>query len=226
MDHFALVAWTARIMLRALESPPAAKYKPGSITQQTMREIARLSWSEHGPRLAQEFLRKRGVALVIEPHLPRTHLDGAAVLVSGERPVIGLTLRHDRLDNFWFTLMHECAHLSLHLTPEFIVNEEAPEQFIDDLDAGTGGDTREEEADHAAGDALVPEDVWRVSPASMLRSASAVRALAEELNVHPAIVAGRIRRQYNDYRVLGDLVGRGTVRRLFPEVVWPEHIVE
>ena len=30
-------------------------------------------------------------------------------------PVIGLTLRYDRLDNFWFVLLHELGHVFLHL---------------------------------------------------------------------------------------------------------------
>ena len=30
-------------------------------------------------------------------------------------PVAALTLRYDRLDNFWFTLLHELAHIALHM---------------------------------------------------------------------------------------------------------------
>jgi hypothetical protein len=29
--------------------------------------------------------------------------------------IVALTLRHDRLDNFWFTLFHEIGHLKLHI---------------------------------------------------------------------------------------------------------------
>ena len=80
-----------------------------------MREVAQLSVYEDGPRRAQERLAAHGIALVIERHLPRTHLDGAALCLLDGRPVIGLTLRYDRIDNFWFSLMHELAHVSLHL---------------------------------------------------------------------------------------------------------------
>lgn len=41
----------------------------------------------------------------------------------GDRPIVALTLRHDRIDNFWFALLHEVAHVALHLTtkaPAFI----------------------------------------------------------------------------------------------------------
>lgn len=44
-----------------------------------------------------------------------TLLDGAALKDVDGQPIIGMTLRHDRLDNFWFTLLHELAHLWKHV---------------------------------------------------------------------------------------------------------------
>jgi HTH-type transcriptional regulator / antitoxin HigA len=218
VDQYALAAWTARVMRSALEAPLPSAYVPGTVTREFMTEVARLSWFEQGPRLASEFLSKHGISVVIEPHLPQTHLDGAALLVAGERPVIGLTIRHDRLDNFWFCLMHELAHIALHLTPES--EKDAPAQFFDDLDASPGDDVREIEADTAADEALIPEDEWLASPASKVRAPAAVQFLAKKLRIHPAIVAGRIRYRNNDYRIMTELVGQGEVRRLFPEMTW------
>ena len=62
----------------------------------------------------KNILRKIGIVVVIEPHFPKTYLDGATILVNKDNPIIGLTLRFDRLDNYWFTLMHEVAHIALH----------------------------------------------------------------------------------------------------------------
>ena len=62
-----------------------------------------------GPVKARELLASKGVTLIIERHLPGTYLDGAAMLAENGNPVIGLTLRHDRLDNFWFVLFHELS---------------------------------------------------------------------------------------------------------------------
>ena len=64
-----------------------------------LTKVAQLSWSEDGPRLAKELLVKRGISLVIEKHLPKTYLDGVALRLGDGRPVIGLTLRYDRIDN-------------------------------------------------------------------------------------------------------------------------------
>jgi HTH-type transcriptional regulator/antitoxin HigA len=217
MDPYALAAWSGRVATRALASPPLTPYEPGSVDIDFMRDVARLSWSEQGPLLACEFLSTHGIAVVIEPHLPRTHLDGAAILLDVGRPVIGLTLRYDRLDNFWFCLMHELAHLALHLSDP---KENEPSRFFDDLDQGAPHDQRESEADSKAGEALIPEEEWSKSPASQLRTPDAVEHLAKKLRVHPAIVAGRIRHRRGSYRVLSDLVGQGQVRRLFPELRW------
>jgi HTH-type transcriptional regulator/antitoxin HigA len=40
--------------------------------------------------------------------------------------------------------------------------------------------------------------------------------LSHELRIHPAIIAGRLRRETGNYKLLGDLVGQGEVRALFP----------
>lgn len=213
MDKYALAAWTARVMIRAQENPPNVDYKPGTVDLEFMREVAKLSWSERGPLLACEYLRKHGISLIIEPHLPRTYLDGAAIMIELERPVIGLSLRYDRIDNFWFCLMHELAHVSLHLG-------EGITQFYDDLDVDSQDDPREKEADELASEALIPQEAWVKSPARHLRSPEAARHLADRLGIHPAIAAGRMRHEANSYRILNQLVGHGQVRECFPEIDW------
>lgn len=214
MDKHALIAWTARVLIKARSLPMPKPYRPGIVTPEFMREVAQLSWSGQGPLLAHEYLENHGIPLIVERHLSGTHLDGAVILDSADRPVIGLTLRIDRVDNFWFCLMHELAHIGLHLSS-------TDQGFYDDLDSGEGNDPREREADDCAGEALIPEDAWKSSPARNLRSPEAAQHLAEKLRIHPAIVAGRIRYTSSNFRVLNHLVGKGEVRKCFPEVQWP-----
>jgi HTH-type transcriptional regulator/antitoxin HigA len=208
MDRYALAAWTARIISRAREKKPKGKHKKGKIDADFMRGLVRLSVFDNGPLLACQYLDEQGVAVIIEPHLPNTYLDGSAVLMNLEYPVIGLTLRHDRIDNFWFTLMHELAHVCLHL-------DKGVGQFYDDLDIEDQGDLRENEADVLASEALIPQVEWRKSPASKLKSPDAAQDLANKLAIHPAIVAGRIRHEFKDFRVLNQLVGHKRIRSLF-----------
>ena len=126
-DGYALAAWRIRVSLLALEQK-IAKYQPGTVTTEFMRDLVCLSYLDNGPLLAREFLLKSGIHFVVEWHLPHTHLDGAAIRLPDGSPLVALTLRHDRLDNFWFTLCHELAHIALHLDGgEYTV-------FFDDLD--------------------------------------------------------------------------------------------
>ncbi len=129
--------------------------------------------------------------------------------------MIGLTLRYDRIDNFWFSLMHELAHIALHL--------EDNAQFFDDLDLLDFTEQEnpiEYEADKLALESMIPTEAWKGSAASMLRSPDAANALATRLESHPAIGAGRMRYEFKAYRLLSSLVGHREVRKLFPETIW------
>ena len=207
-DPYALRAWCWRVLGLANENPPQADYQSGAVTPEFMQEIAHLSVSEDGPRRAQERLAQHGIALVVERHLPRTHLDGAALRLASGRPVIGLTLRYDRIDNFWFSLMHELAHVGLHM------DNGEDEPFIDDLSLNVT-DPLENQADRHAQDALIPPEIWESNPVRERATVLAVYDLAQEVGVHPAVIAGRVRHERGNYRLLSQLVGSGKVRRQF-----------
>jgi HTH-type transcriptional regulator/antitoxin HigA len=213
MDSYSLKAWCWKVLATANESRPKMDYEPGVVTLELLKQIARLSWSEEGPRLAKEFLAKHGIPLVIVPHLPKTYLDGAALRLDDERPVIGLTLRYDRIDNFWFCLLHELAHVGRHMD-----NNEG-DAFLDDLTLrnveGAREDPKEAQADEWAEEALIPRAVWETSAARHQPTPMAVMNLAKALQVHPAIVAGRIRYEQKNFRLLSQFVGTGEVRRQF-----------
>lgn len=212
-ELYALIAWTARVMIRAKQECCPNEYKAGIVTKDFLKEVARLSWFDKGPLLAQEFLAKNGIALIIEPHLPKTKLDGGAML--GEKgPVIGLTLRFDRIDNFWFTLLHELVHVGEHL-------KNIEDAFIDnDIEKESEDDPKENEANKHTREAFIPRTIWSRSDAFRQRTPEAINQLAGELRIHTAIIAGRIRHETINYRILQNLVGQGEVRKLFPNVKW------
>lgn len=207
MNRFALFAWTTRVTTIALDNPPRKKWRPGVLSLEKMRELAQLSIAPDGPVKAREKLREYGISLVIEQHLPKTYLDGAAILSIKGHPIVGLSLRHDRIDSFWFTLFHELAHVELHY------NETTG--FVDDLDVRKDDDPREIEADQMALEALIPDDKWKSSPASVFPSKDTLLRFAREMGIHPAIVAGRMRKERNSYHLYNDLIGHGRIRYLF-----------
>lgn len=203
----AFFAWQARVLQQSRQRP-SATYSHGVVDADFMAQVAGLSVLDKAPLLAREYLEKHGIRVVIEPHLPRTYLDGAALLSADGYPVIGLTLRHDRLDNFWFTLLHELVHVGWHLNTDH-------DAFFDTLDAPAKADELESEADELAGDALIPPNRWRNADARVNPQADLVREFARAIGRHPAVVAGRVRRDTGDYRLLSKLVGSRQVRSLF-----------
>lgn len=208
-----LHAWSLQLALEARKHSTRMNFDFATLPT-LIREVLQLSPFEKGPRLAIEHLASKGLCVVVEPHLRGTRLDGAALLDTDDRPVVGLTLRHDRVNYFWFTLVHELVHVLRHLRvdPETI--------FVDDLDQSSTEDQRETEADLVARDFLIPPASWARSAASTSGTPESVIELANELRISPAIVAGRIRHERRNFRILSSLVGYGNVRRHFPEVSW------
>jgi HTH-type transcriptional regulator/antitoxin HigA len=214
MDLFALTAWCIRVQSIARKNPLKTKYVKNSIKLSTMQEVARLSYFDNGPLLAKEYLEKHGIHLIVVPHLPRTYLDGAAILLPDGTPVISLTLRYDRIDYFWFCLLHELAHVSKHLSA-------ADRLIIDDLDLrGKKVETEdiiEKEADEMTRNGLIPKRIWDRKPISGKAPTAEVNALAGKLKIHPAIIAGRIRFEQNNYKLLPRHVGNKQIRKHFAD---------
>lgn len=209
ISSIAMMAWVSRVVDTARVSTSRVRYDPSRLDANFLRSLAKLSAREDGPRLATAALLDIGIEVVFESGLPGMSVDGAALHNADVGPLIALTLRYDRLDNFWFTLMHELGHIALHLTiPQADV-------FVDSLE----DDTREvqeteAEADAYAKDSLIARDVWHRSDARRFGTERHVLALASQLGIHPAIVAGRIRHERRDFRALSSIVGEGSVRGL------------
>lgn len=216
-DVHALQAWCLHILCKARNAGLEGVFQPGTITLNFLREIACLSEFDEGPKLAKEKLAKHGIALVVASHLPKTYLDGAALWTVDGVPVVGMTIRYDRLDNFWFCLLHELAHLGQHFT------NGNSEVFIDDLQLRERNherdDEREREADEWAQEALVPSDLWLDHPVRSRPSVQNVLSLSRQAKVHPAIIAGRIRHEMKNYRLLSQFVGAKQVGPFFMEDV-------
>jgi HTH-type transcriptional regulator / antitoxin HigA len=209
LDETALMAWKARVWHLA-ERQSVGPYQAKAITEQLIGEVAHLSPLRNGPAVAVDFLARAGIRVAIEPQLPRTHLDGAAMRLAGRSPVVALTLRYDRLDNFWFTLCHELAHVALHLQAD------KDGTYLDDLEAPDES-PREREADRIAANAMIPETEWKTFRQQGLPSRDDIVHFAASLRVHPAIVAGRIRKETKNYRLFSGLIGNRKVRALFAQ---------
>lgn len=143
--------------------------------------------ARHVPRL----LAEAGVRLVFVEPLSGTKLDGACFWLDDEKPVIGMTLRFDRIDNFWFVLRHEIEH----------VLQEDGKSGEAMLDVDVGDDKEdlpecEARANRAGADFCVPTEqmenfIARVQP---YFSEKKVLLFAQRINVHPGLVVGQLQR--------------------------------
>jgi HTH-type transcriptional regulator/antitoxin HigA len=217
-DPYAIKAWCLKVMAIANENSLKSGFKKGTVNAAFLKDIVKFSYLENGPTIAKEYIEKHGIHFVVLPHLRQTYLDGAAFILPSGNPVIGLTLRYDRPDNFWFCLLHELAHVSKHLTAG------KGDIIIDDLDLrglqSAPEDQREEEADRIAQEALIPNKVWRSMDLDGKIQPRRIKLLADKLKIHPAIIAGRIRYEKNNYRILSSLIGNREVRKQFPDIVF------
>jgi len=138
--------------------------------------------ARHVPRI----LAEAGIRLVIVQPLPGSKIDGACFWID-KSPVIALSMRFDRIDNFWFVLLHELGHLS---RGELSIDEDIKPE----TEEGGEKPKQEIQADRFALDCLVPQDklvgfMARVGP---LYSAKRIEAFARTMNVHPGIVVGQL----------------------------------
>jgi HTH-type transcriptional regulator / antitoxin HigA len=207
IDEYALSIWYAKALIEQENIVIEKDYLEGSLSDDFLDEVKRLSIFEEGPLLAQKLLLKVGIKLVIVPHLSGTHIDGAVFKNSSNTPVICLTLRYDRVDYFWFTLFHELAHLKLHLNNEM-------KYFFDDLKSYKDLSKIEKEADIFAEEKLISKQEWE-SFYSEYISEDDVHNFAEKCRISSAIAAGRIQKERKDYRIFRNLPGQKKVKELF-----------
>ncbi len=205
-DTPSLWAWVTRARNLA-EEQKVAPFSQEVFANQ-VPDLAHLSASPEEMLNLPDRLADMGVRLVIVPHLTRTYTDGAAFWLKDKHPAVALSLRYDRLDNFWFTLMHELAHLS--------GDPKNRKDYLDnELDqSATAGE--EGRANRLASEWLLPKKAFdefvRITKPHF--SLKAIRAFARTQGVHPALVVGRLHHEghlhYSQHR--GTL---GKVRHLF-----------
>ena len=143
-------------------------------------------------RRVPAFLASIGVRLVLVEFLPRMKMDGVTLWLNEKAPVIGLSMRFDRIDYFWFTLVHELMHVKYKDAFSFderlagedpLATKEKPEA--------------EQRADSEAAQFLVPNDeledfIMRVGP---LFYRTKIIQFANRIKVHPGIIVGQLQRR-------------------------------
>lgn len=191
------LAWLYRVRQLASDLP-ASKYSHSSM-QAALGKLKTLLASPEGARKVPRIMMEAGVRFVIVEALPSSKIDGVCFWLDNRSPVIGLSMRFDRVDNFWFVLRHEIEHaLREHGLSQAMLDAE-----LEGERAGVGASVPDEErvANEAASNFCVPRAkltsfIARKSPMFAERD---IRGFAATLEVHPGIIAGQLQHETGRY---------------------------
>ena len=191
------IAWLYRVKSIAQELL-APKFS-ASAFEVAIRKLHSLTIAPEETRHVARILSECGVRLVVVESLPTAKIDGVCFWLDDHSPVVGLSLRYDRIDNFWFVLRHELEHVRQghgRLTAVLDADLEGER-------AGQGADIPEEEriANKAAQEFCVPTakmDAF-ISRKAPLFSEADLKAFAKLLKVHPGIIAGQLQYRTGRY---------------------------
>ena len=195
----AQLAWLFRV--RQIAKSIAVPSYSRAALQSALPRLRDLLIAPEEARKAPGMIAECGVRLVIVEALPQSKIDGVCFWLDRHSPVIGLSLRFDRIDNFWFVLRHEIEH---------VLREDglgSMEGVIDsDVQGGAKADLPPEElaANAAAADFCVPHEkmrsfILRKNPFFYEKD---VLAFSKINGVHPGLAVGQIQHQTGRYDYL------------------------
>lgn len=188
-----MFGWSKLVMWQAKE----AKVKAFQSNQfpELKKELHRVFNSNSNIRVnTKRVLADYGIKLVYQEKFEKTPIDGFSFW-SDENPAIGLTLRHNRIDNFAFTIFHELGHIYLHLQ-----NDKSSE-YIDLEKMDNSKTFVEKEADNFAQANLIDADKWLNFTKNGSFNDDAIIEFSKENKINPAIVLGRICFENKNYAV-------------------------
>lgn len=206
-DENLLAIWQARARVEA-EYLCLAEKRPAftGLSKEHLRKLARMSVDPQVIRQLPSILAEFGIILVYVCALPGMNADGAVFHLSTGHPVIAMSLRFPRLDYFWFTLLHELAHLVLH-------SEQLKETVFFDVESEEKNRV-ERGANRLAKDSIVDRESWLNCAPKYDTSDQAVHTYAAEQGVHPSLIAGLLRKESGNYKRYSSIINKHDVREI------------
>ncbi len=183
-------AWLFRVKQIAEEIVVPAYSETG--LKKVIGELEQFLVDPEEIRNVPRVLAEAGIRFVVVERLPKSNIDGVCFWLDGQSPVIGMTCRHDRIDNFWFVLRHEIEHL---LNKDGQQDQLTYEMIDIDLDPEAEGLPDEEmRANRAASQFCADQNaldsfVIRKYPYMAERD---TLGLARRLQRHPGLVVGQL----------------------------------
>lgn len=193
------LAWLYRV--RSIASEMLVSQYTEQSSQLILSKLSQLRKHPEEMRKIPRVLGEYGIRFLLVETLPSAKIDGVCFWLNDRSPVIAMTMRHDRIDNFWFVLRHELEHV-------FQGHGRAEPALDADLEgdrAGTGLNVPEEEriANKAAAEFCVPPQMLDafIARKAPFFSERDVLGFAQTLGVHPGLVAGQIQHRTGRYNL-------------------------
>lgn len=197
--------WQAAVIHKA-EKIIAPPFEPKNLDFDYLAYIASLSVDSSNIRLISDILLKSGIIFIVEPSFSGLGKDGCLYKNQTGNPVIAISLRFDRLDNFWFTLLHELAHIVLHY-------EKLDGIILEDMEEDSGDET-EDEANYLARECIVERSLWKKFSLYKNKSKEKLIELASLTNRHPALLAGRARFESKDWSLFSEVINSESPKKV------------
>jgi HTH-type transcriptional regulator/antitoxin HigA len=199
IENPAQCAWYARVRQLA-EGAPASSYDPANF-ESGVSELLKLAAYPEDVRRVPRVLGDMGVRLVLVEKLPKSKIDGVAMWLDGSSPVVGMSIRYDRIDNFWFTLLHELIHVKY---------KEVSPIDVDIMKVSDDLPEMEKRANAEAADYLIPSEKLDsfIVRTEGLYSQTKVSQFAQARRVHPGIVIGQLQFRDKNYSRLRGLLAK------------------
>lgn len=194
----AQLVWLYRVRQMA-EDQMVATYSDAAM-RKAIKELEPLMISPDGVRKVPRVLENAGVRFVICESTKSAKIDGVSFWLDSESPVIGMSLRYDRIDNFWFVLRHECEHVLQHHG-----RDEDTMMLDTELEQCRENVSEEERiADLAAANFGVTQDALQrfIRRKEPFFREQDLLGFARTEAVHPGIVVGRLQRAIGRFDLL------------------------
>jgi HTH-type transcriptional regulator/antitoxin HigA len=186
----AQLAWLFRVRQIAKEMVVERRYSP-SAGREALRKLSGLLNAAEEVRHVPKILSAAGIRFVLVETLANAKIDGVCCWLGETEPVIGMSVRFDRIDNFWFVLRHEMEHALLNHGRDAAIVDADLEKLI-----GNANIPEEERlANEAASNFCVPgrEMDSFIARKQPFFSEQAILGFASRLRIHPGMVAGQLR---------------------------------
>lgn len=190
-------AWWLHVRTLGKDMKTSGSYSASNVEQAILR-LKDVMINDGKPIEAVRILDQVGIRMVFV-ECKNSCIDAVCTWLDEQTPVIGMTLRFDRIDNFWFVLRHELAHVQQGYADCLPVDCDLGKKAIHKL---------EDEANAIAQEFCAPAKLVErfLLGCNGRITESTVAKYAKENKINPAVLAGQIRHRLARYNILNKML--------------------